>query len=99
MMRFEIHREARAEVDAAATYYNELQPGLGTEFLRELQDTFNNALERPKSGHLFSRTKHRFMLVNRFPYVVYYLELEDSVWIAAISHGARRPGYWKKRRP
>jgi hypothetical protein len=38
-------------------------------------------------------------LLKRFPYTVYYLELDHSIWIAAVAHQQRRPGYWSQCRP
>ena len=32
-----------------------------------------------------------------FPYSVVYLEQPDCVWIVAVMHAKRRPGYGKKR--
>jgi toxin ParE1/3/4 len=33
-----------------------------------------------------------------FPYQIFYTELEDAIWIAAVAHGRRRPDYWRRRR-
>jgi toxin ParE1/3/4 len=32
-----------------------------------------------------------------FPYGVIYLELTDHLWIVAVMHLMRNPGYWKSR--
>jgi len=32
-----------------------------------------------------------------FPYSVVYLEQPDRVWIVAVMHAKRLPGYWLKR--
>ena len=37
--------------------------------------------------------------LHRFPYAVYYEELSDRLWVAAVGHQSRRPGYWSRRRP
>jgi hypothetical protein len=37
--------------------------------------------------------------MERFPYLIFFLELPDCFWIAAIAHGARQPDYWKERKP
>ena len=37
--------------------------------------------------------------LHRFPYSVYYEELADRIWVAAVGHQSRRPGYWARRRP
>jgi hypothetical protein len=45
----------------------------------------------------------RALVGPRFPYSVVYLEDEDEIWVLAVAHAKRRPGYWrgrlKKKRP
>ncbi len=31
--------------------------------------------------------------------VDYYEELADRIWVAAVRHQHRRPGYWSRRKP
>jgi toxin ParE1/3/4 len=33
----------------------------------------------------------------RFPYLIFYTELEEVIWVIAIGHGKRKPNYWKER--
>jgi toxin ParE1/3/4 len=37
-------------------------------------------------------------VLQRFPYVVFYREVDDRVEVIAVAHGAREPGYWRNRR-
>jgi plasmid stabilization system protein ParE len=39
----------------------------------------------------------RRILAHGFPYAVLYVGQDDRVWIVAIMHLKRRPGYWKHR--
>jgi toxin ParE1/3/4 len=41
----------------------------------------------------------RKCFVRRFPYTIFYLELAEQIWIAAVAHQRRRPGYWRNRMP
>ncbi|HEY2411494.1 MAG TPA: hypothetical protein VGI40_04600, partial [Pirellulaceae bacterium] len=52
-----------------------------------------------KIGMRYLETPYRFHRTHTFPYVLYYLELEDHVCIMAIAHEKRRPGYWMRRKP
>jgi hypothetical protein len=36
-------------------------------------------------------------LSREFPYSVVYLEQLDCVWIVAVMHAKRKPGYWRER--
>jgi hypothetical protein len=35
--------------------------------------------------------------LDQFPYYIAYVDMADHVWIVAIAHGRRGPGYWKSR--
>ena len=47
----------------------------------------------------YKNTVFRKCSLKQFPYAVYYLELDHCVWIAAVAHQKRKPGYWSQRRP
>jgi hypothetical protein len=34
-----------------------------------------------------------------FPFYLAYAIWEDTIWILAVAHGARRPEYWIERAP
>lgn len=40
---------------------------------------------------------HRQFLVASFPCKIVYHERTDDLYIVAIVHASRRPGYWKHR--
>ena len=46
--------------------------------------------------HLHGTRRYR---LPDFPYLVIYCAAEHVVWIVAVAHCARRPGYWKLRKP
>ena len=99
MKRIVYHPEARAELLAAADWYENQQPGVGLN----LHDDVNAALAKisrdPGIGARYRNGPHLFYRLKRFPYVIYYRELANVVWIAAIAHGRRRENYWRKRKP
>ncbi|WP_339378699.1 hypothetical protein [Calothrix sp. NIES-2100] len=35
--------------------------------------------------------------MQRFPYLIFYTELEEVIWVIAIAHSKRKPNYWKQR--
>jgi len=39
----------------------------------------------------------RRILLKRFPYFIVFFEWQDEVYIVAIAHAKRRPGYWRGR--
>lgn len=90
--------EALGELDAAAAYYERRREGLGLTFRAAVEKALSTIHRNPGLGATYKSTDLRFQTVRRFPYVVYYAELEDAVWVVAIAHGKRRPGYWRRRR-
>jgi toxin ParE1/3/4 len=91
-------RRARRELDKAMAWYEKKRAGLGLDFHGEVQKTLDRIEQNPALGSPYKQTDFRFRFVRRFAYVVYYLELDDSIWIAALAHASRRPGYWRRRR-
>jgi toxin ParE1/3/4 len=93
----EFQPEATQDAFDAQDYYESLRPGLGDDFRCELQAALDRIRENPRLYGFESKTI-RVAPVHRFPYCVYYEELNDRLWIAAVGHNSRRPGYWKRRR-
>ena len=93
-----IHSEARAELDEAVGYYERRQAGLGLDLQGEVEQVFEGIQRNPGLGAPYKRTEFRYSVVRRFPYVIYYMELDAVIWVAAIAHGKRRPGYWRRRK-
>lgn len=43
------------------------------------------------------RRDYRRVNLKVFPFYVAYTVEGDLVWVLAVAHGYRRPGYWKSR--
>ena len=94
-----VHGHAEAELNSAADYYDGQQPGLGAEFRAAVETVYHELQENPHLGAAYRNSRFRFFPLQRFPYVVYYAELPpDILWVVAVAHGSRRPGYWRRRR-
>lgn len=72
--------------------------GLGQDLQSKVEQAIREIRQNPQLGISYKQTDFRYWIVRRFPYVIFYMELEESIWIAAIAHGRRRPDYWRKRR-
>ncbi len=95
-MRVVLDPAAAAELREAAVFYEECREGLGQEFLASVEAAFVAIARRP---NLWRRLKGRFRrcLVHRFPYGVVYAVEDDVVYVAAVMHLKRKPGYWESR--
>jgi toxin ParE1/3/4 len=90
------HPAADVEYTAAATYYARISPELGGRFYDEIERLIRDARRQLDRFRPFDPPARRhFSTV--FPYAVIYLDQPDRVWIVAIMHCKRRPGYWRER--
>jgi len=99
-MKFVIKRPRPVEEDviAAAVWYDEQQPGLGDEFLDEVEVAVSSLVE---NAHLYSVRFEdvRCLRLRRFKrYGIYYVVRETEVHLLAIHHGARDSAWLHKRR-
>jgi plasmid stabilization system protein ParE len=84
--------EARAELADAAQYYDLQQPGLGLEFLNEVQETLKRISESPAAFRRVSKNERRCR-TRRFPYAVVYRSVGETITVVAVMHLHRKPGY------
>jgi plasmid stabilization system protein ParE len=94
----DFHPDAAQEANDAVDYYDGLRSGLGDDFRAELDAALARIQQNPQLYAVESGSI-RVCPLHRFPYSVYYEELADRVWVAAVGHQSRRPGYWARRQP
>jgi hypothetical protein len=89
------------EIADAAKWFNSQRTGLGDEFSAAIDDVLTQVEENPtrfaNSEFATADIELRFALVRRFKNVIHFSIEADEVQIVSIAHGARRPGYWRRR--
>jgi toxin ParE1/3/4 len=88
-----------AEQDAldAAIWYEQRRPGLGEEFLDEV-DRAVRGLTDSALHHRIRFADVRRASIHRFKfYGIYYIVRDEEVWILAIFHGRRHPRRLQER--
>lgn len=95
-MRQVIHPEADAELADAVGYYTQIEPELGARFYREMERLIRSVCADPRFFRQFDPPARRHFSA-QFPYAVIYLKKPDHIWIVAVMHLKRRPGYWRQR--
>jgi hypothetical protein len=65
-------------------------------FYFRVEATIEQIMEYPQ---LYSRRKHgaRHAPLIKFPYSIVYLDKPEMIYIVAVAHNQRKPGYWKHR--
>lgn len=96
MMPVEYHPDALEELAAAACYYESRQSGLGKRFHRLVQQVEAEIGEHPETGFIHDH-ETRMRLVRKFPFGVIFKNNVDHVFIVAVAHLSRMPGYWRRR--
>ena len=96
MRRVRFHLDAEAEFIAATQFYETHAAGLGLEFVSEVRSAARIVAAHPEIGRRFAKRLRRF-LVRRFPYGLVYRVEPDAIFVVAVMHLRRRPGYWKGR--
>jgi toxin ParE1/3/4 len=97
MKNFIFHSEAKRELDNAIGYYEKQKIGLGLDLLSEIEQVLTKIKINPNLGKPYPIKGLRCCVIRRFPYIIFYTELEDFIWIVAIAHGKRKPNYWQNR--
>jgi len=95
-MRINYTPQAAKELREIVSYYEENLPGLGDEFIEELDKQIKYCSNSPEIGMLID-DKHRRMVMNRFPFNIVYRIVQYEIQILAVAHQHRKPGYWIKR--
>jgi toxin ParE1/3/4 len=93
-----LHSEAIVELDAAVAYYEQQRKGLGLEFLSSVERAFALIQQNPNLGTAYKIRRLRRFVLQRFPFSIFFAELEACIWIVAIAHSKRKPDYWRRRR-
>ena len=96
-MKTIIIEQALEELKAAVEYYEDQQRGLGLKLTEEIEQhvkwiSKNTEIPRLRPGG------YRRVNLKIFPFYIAYIIKKDVVWIAAIAHGYRKPGYWIQRK-
>jgi toxin ParE1/3/4 len=99
-LRVIIRIEAEVDITDAAIWYHGKQSGLGHDFLAEVENAIDRAAENPfRYPCLRRKPEVRRVLMERFPYRVFFIRRPDSIVVFRVLHGARHDREWKRNVP
>lgn len=90
------HPLALEELIDSAEYYEARAERFGESFLNEVERAVADVSESPEQWPCFFLNSRR-RLLDRFAYSIVYLIEAEQIYILAVMHQRRRPGYWRKR--
>jgi hypothetical protein len=94
-MEIEFHPSAR-ELDASVAFYESRLKGLGIRSLSAVEKTTDHIATSPDAGSPLAGG-FRKRLVPGFPFSIIYRTWHEQVYLLAVAHQHRRPGYWQRR--
>ena len=97
MTQLNFQRQAAAELQEVANWYQERDTAVAERFQIEIESCLTRIIEDPES-HPLEYRHYRWIRVRRFPYRLIYEQLDqDRILILAVAHTSRRPEYWRER--
>lgn len=93
-----ISAAAQRDIEAAKEWYAAQQvPGLDLRFRREVEQVLQRVEDLPLGFPLVHKDVRRANL-HRFPYSVFYHQRAGAPFVLAVTHHARHPRVWQRRR-
>lgn len=91
-----IRPEAENDIRDAFDWYEARSPGLGLEFVRCIDASFDIILESPVIyQHVYKNIRRA--LPQRFPYGIFYIIEDEKIVVLAVLHAKRNPNLLKQR--
>jgi hypothetical protein len=97
-MKSRFHEAAEAEVTEALDYYDGKASGLGDRFLVEIKLATGYIERYPEIAPVIDYGVRAKTLAH-FPYTLMYVQDAQELFIVAVAHQSKRPGYWADRLP
>jgi hypothetical protein len=98
---FQVETVAQTEFEMAAAFYERRRDGLGLEFVDEVQRVLHRIAQRPSFPTVpiaqLERGVVRREFVERFPYVVVFVETNELRKVIMIRRGSSSPARWRSR--
>ena len=96
-MQVRFHRLAIREYEEARAWYERRREDLGDAFTDEVDRAISRIARSPSRWPAVF-VRFRRVRLRRFPYILYYHVVDDSLaLVLAVAHARRRPGYWRRR--
>jgi len=91
-----IEPEAERDIADAYTWYEQQRPGLGDDFALCVEAGLQVIAERPRFFPKVFKNARR-MLIDRFPYLILFIEHRQFISVHAVFHTSRDPRKWRRR--
>lgn len=96
MRQLRVRAPARREINSAFAWYLQHSPLAAEGFLDAIDEALSLITKSPER-HPVVRGRLRRMLLQGFPYAVYYKVYPKVISVVGVIHGHRHPGTWLRR--
>jgi plasmid stabilization system protein ParE len=96
MTKVEFHPEAEEDLANAKQWYKQRSRLAARAFATEFAGAVRQIATSPTRWTKTEGEPRRFVL-SRFPFSIVYPLEPERVYVIAIAHQRRRPGYWRER--
>ncbi|MCE7914309.1 MAG: type II toxin-antitoxin system RelE/ParE family toxin [Nitrosomonas sp. PRO4] len=69
---------------------------MGGDFINELESAYEAIAEFPGVWPQLGKGFQRYIL-SRFPFAIVYRQSNEKIYVVAVMHQSRKPGYWLNR--
>ena len=95
-MRIDFHPAAIEELSNSVVWYKNRSEKAAAQFAIAVDSAISKILSSP-DRFVKIDARHRSCSVVRFPFQIVFRHEIDRIYIVAIAHAKRRPGYWRGR--
>ena len=94
--RLTFRKEAEIDLEKSAKWYEQQKETLGFDFLDEVEKKCSILKNTPLIFEEVYKNLRR-VVVDRFPFNIFYLVEANAITVVAVIHGSRHPKKWHKR--
>lgn len=92
-----LHPEAEADIEQAGDFYESRRTGYGERFRAEVDKALRQIGATPKAFAPYKGGPVRRRLLKGFPYAVYFVENDDTVFVYSVYNQRGKPDAWADR--
>jgi plasmid stabilization system protein ParE len=99
MIPVRLDEEAAQELRNAYGWYETRVAGLGDDFLAAVESAIARIERRPRAFGFAPGVPRRLhvrrLVLEGFPFTIFFTVLATEIRVLAIAHQRRKPGYWR----
>ena len=96
MLTLRVRARAREEIESAFDWYNDRSSSAAQGFLVAVDEAFAHITAAPEQ-YPFVRGHLRRVLLEGYPYAVYFKSYPEAISVIGVIHGHRHPRTWLRR--